>query len=68
MAERFYKKAVTVDPKYKFGYYNLAHLYYLRHSYDEAIRNAESALAIDPNYDEAKKLLKTLQSHPRPRE
>jgi hypothetical protein len=48
-----YKKALSIDPKYKKAYYNLADIYRQKGMLDEAISEYKKALAIDPGYKDA---------------
>ena len=53
-AMEIYNKIVSIDPKYKFAYFNLGyiHMYYLR-VYDKAAQYFTSAIQADPMYVEA---------------
>jgi tetratricopeptide (TPR) repeat protein len=53
-AMELYNKIITLDPKYKFAYFNLGyiHMYYLR-VYDKAAQYYTSAIQVDPAYVEA---------------
>ncbi|HOJ49426.1 MAG TPA: AAA family ATPase [Spirochaetota bacterium] len=49
-AEKYYKQAILIYPKYKWSYYNLGLLFYKKKQYDDAMLWYEKGLEIDPNY------------------
>lgn len=59
-AERLYLVAVTAQPRYTHGLYNLAHLCFLERRHDDAARYATAVLAIDPSYTAAANLLRKM--------
>ncbi len=50
----YYSKAVQINPGLTKAYFNMAVLYWKRNDWRNVIRELENALAIDPNYQEAR--------------
>jgi len=62
VAERYYKSAVGVNPRYVYGWYNLANVNLLLKQPARAREYAERALTVDPEYAPAKDLIRHLDS------
>ena len=50
MAEKLYRKAITLDPLNPVAYHNLANLYQTIGKTDLAIKNYKKAVSLDPNF------------------
>ena len=50
----FYSKAISLNPFLTKAYFNRAVLYWKKNDWESVIRELESALEIDPNYQEAR--------------
>ena len=57
-----FKKAVTIDPKFKEAYHGLGLAYLQMRNFVEAKKGAESALRIDPRYQPTLELLDVIKS------
>jgi len=66
VAERHFKSAVGVDPKYVHGWFNLAHVNQLMKQPARSKEYAERALQIDPEYAPARELLRRLATQQGP--
>lgn len=53
----FLNRAIKIHPTYKNAYLLRGNVYYYQRKYEEAIADFKTAIAIDPNYAEAKKNL-----------
>ncbi|KAJ2958343.1 hypothetical protein NQZ79_g6074 [Umbelopsis isabellina] len=59
----YYKRAVNMDPKYAEAWYRASQVFAQKKNIDEAIKNLERALRIQPEYEEAKAMLQKLKSN-----
>jgi len=48
-----YNKAISLDPSYKFAYYNRGVVYGAKNEYDLAIQSYTKTISLDPNYTSA---------------
>jgi tetratricopeptide (TPR) repeat protein len=55
-----YQMALTVHPEHGGIYYNMGILFATKGDYDSARVYFESALAVDPNFEEARKMLQRM--------
>lgn len=52
-AVEFLQRAADLNPRDETAYNNLSWLYFRMDKYDEALKNAQKALEIDPNFGNA---------------
>jgi len=53
MALEMFKKAISLNPRYKLAWNNMGNIYARMEDYDKAISCYREALKIDPNYEDA---------------
>ncbi|BCS90218.1 tetratricopeptide repeat protein [Pseudodesulfovibrio sediminis] len=60
-AEKYYLKALTLTSKDEYLHYNIGRLYYDWRKWSKMAQSAKAAVAINPDFDEAVKMLKFAQ-------
>ncbi|CAO3665962.1 unnamed protein product [Umbelopsis vinacea] len=58
----YYKRAVNMDPKCAEAWYRASQVFVLKKNNDEAIKNLERALRLQPDYEDARVMLQNLQN------
>jgi len=61
-AIRNYKRAIYMDAEDEILHYNIAHVYYLMGSPDEAVKHLTKALSINPSFEEGKDFLSNIKA------
>ena len=60
LALNYFKKSIHLDPEYFKNYYDIAVCYYGLKNTDEAIKNAQKSIELNPNFSQAKDFLQQI--------